>query len=200
MPNSCAFCGSTAPLTHEHVFGQWVSSHPHTRLSVGYSTISQATSSLTLTSRGRRNSSRVGHDTRTQRSPRDQSRGQLSRQDLVRQSPNRLCRRVRKFVQTTSENDTGHQRGSALTFRFLFRISLCSLRATSSPTREGVPAGYSLTRTGTPTAAETALALSSAGTAMLNSSRSSGGPEWLWPLLPRWCSKRAVPSKVPWSS
>lgn len=25
MPNSCAFCGSTAPLTREHVFGQWVS-------------------------------------------------------------------------------------------------------------------------------------------------------------------------------
>jgi hypothetical protein len=32
---------------------------------------------------------------------------QLSRQDLVRQSPNRLCRRVRKIVQTTPENDIG---------------------------------------------------------------------------------------------
>lgn len=28
------------------------------------------------------------------------------RQDLVGQSPNRLCKRVRNFVQTTSENDT----------------------------------------------------------------------------------------------
>ncbi|MDQ0923382.1 hypothetical protein QF038_001890 [Pseudarthrobacter sp. W1I19] len=25
MPSSCAFCGSTQPLTREHVFGQWVS-------------------------------------------------------------------------------------------------------------------------------------------------------------------------------
>lgn len=62
------------------------------------------------TSRGRRNSSRVGQDApNPEKPPRqgDQSRGQLGRQDLVRQSPNRLCRRVRKFVQTTSENDTG---------------------------------------------------------------------------------------------
>jgi hypothetical protein len=25
MPNSCAFCGSTQPLTREHLFGKWVS-------------------------------------------------------------------------------------------------------------------------------------------------------------------------------
>lgn len=25
MTDSCAFCGSTGPLTREHVFGQWVS-------------------------------------------------------------------------------------------------------------------------------------------------------------------------------
>src|SRR5689334_17206096 len=25
MPDLCAFCGSTEPLTREHVFGQWVS-------------------------------------------------------------------------------------------------------------------------------------------------------------------------------
>lgn len=82
--------------------------HTHTPY-VGYSTISQATPpSLTLTSRDDATRPASVGIPLNPKKPRDQSRGQLSRQDLVRQSPNRLCRRVRKVVQTTSENDRIH--------------------------------------------------------------------------------------------
>lgn len=64
---------------------------------------------------------------------------------------------------------------------------------------EVAPACYSLTRTGTPIAAETALSRYWTGTEIANSVRPPGASA-CGSSLPRWWTKRAVPSRLPLSS
>ena len=102
-------------------------------------------------------------------------------------------------VVSPTEGD-GYQRGPAAgKSRTMPRRSgtdLTRLDGRGRPSRSMV---YSVTKTGTPTAAETAASWYWSGTSMVNSVGSAGMSE-CGSSVARWWSKRAVPSRLPLSS